>query len=612
MKYLLLFLTITANAALTEPDVSQLTTNRNLVFNSGFENGLAGWYVSGGATQAVNSTAKGTGSLGLDWDSNSSAQSVLSKAVTIPNGYQGKNGLISCNIKTVSGTATHTLSAWDGTNKYSTVTINNSTTSFIQTLTNFIFPSSGTIAIRLDSVASNEPEIYIDDCRIALADNIGTVAQAILVDAVTVTGCAANWTTTSTTLASMGAQTGCTYTSSKGVATAPATNIPAFKFASLPAGDYKIEYEGNVGTSVGSLGAFFQFTDGTNTARELSTFYGGTQPNQGAGISQSISYSSPQSNVTLELKAKVDSGGGAYVIGTTAKQGVFKLWYFPSSSQQAVASAQADFGWTSYPMTIGATTTPPTKGTIVVDSAMYRRIGDTMEINYTYGQSASGSAGSGSYLFPLPSGYTIDTTKLTVSTNGSGAPANIVGSAYAGNTTANGTNFMVPSWAVAYNTTNIEIIAGSGGSLGQVNPVSSANFATSGAAYYSFSIRVPIVGWTTSNRAPTLIGSVTSNSTGAERIERFQVNTTCTSTPCTIATQSGAAVSSISRTTTGTYVVNFTNAFSAAPSCVCNSGDNAMLASSYNESTTTCGIYTSNTGGTLTDWHFKCTCMGSR
>jgi microcystin-dependent protein len=65
----------------------------------------------------------------------------------------------------------------------------------------------------------------------------------------------------------------------------------------------------------------------------------------------------------------------------------------------------------TYPLTIGATTTPPTKGTIVQDIATWTRRGDKMAWNYRYKQSSAGGAGSGSYLFPLPSGFTIDTTK---------------------------------------------------------------------------------------------------------------------------------------------------------------------------------------------------------
>jgi len=313
------------------------TGNGNILPDPGFEASVSGWTASGGATATTNSTAKGTGALGYDWDSNSASQTLTSTSVTIPNGYQGRNGVLSCSIKTVSGVATHTIGLWNGTTLSNTQTIVSSTTSFIETKINFVIPSSGTAAIRLTAISSNESEIYVDDCKLSLADNIGTVAQAVLVDSVTVTGCAGTWSTTSSTFASTGAQTGCVYTSAKGVATAPATNIPGFKFASLPAGDYRVEYEGRYGKATGGIGGA-QFTDGTNTAREISSIDVSASA-ASPSISQTISYSSPQSNVTLELRLKSNDGNITFLDGRTATSGgvtpgTFRLWYFPSTSQQ--------------------------------------------------------------------------------------------------------------------------------------------------------------------------------------------------------------------------------------------------------------------------------------
>ena len=62
-------------------------------------------------------------------------------------------------------------------------------------------------------------------------------------------------------------------------------------------------------------------------------------------------------------------------------------------------------------MTIGATTTPPTLGTVVTNSVYYRQIGPKeYEVVYKYVQSAGGAVGSGDYLFTLPAGLTFNTT----------------------------------------------------------------------------------------------------------------------------------------------------------------------------------------------------------
>lgn len=62
--------------------------------------------------------------------------------------------------------------------------------------------------------------------------------------------------------------------------------------------------------------------------------------------------------------------------------------------------------------TIGATTTPPTPGS---GATFYRRTDQTGSyaiVRWEFSQAAVGSAGSGTYILPLPSGVTIDTTRL--------------------------------------------------------------------------------------------------------------------------------------------------------------------------------------------------------
>jgi hypothetical protein len=69
-------------------------------------------------------------------------------------------------------------------------------------------------------------------------------------------------------------------------------------------------------------------------------------------------------------------------------------------------------GWTNGgAMTIGATTTAPTLGTVTGNSVYYRQIGPKeYEVVYKYVQTVGGSAGTGDYLFTLPAGLTFNTT----------------------------------------------------------------------------------------------------------------------------------------------------------------------------------------------------------
>lgn len=70
--------------------------------------------------------------------------------------------------------------------------------------------------------------------------------------------------------------------------------------------------------------------------------------------------------------------------------------------------------WQSYTLTILGSTSNPTKGTVGTDQAFFRVNGDVMEIRYGYAQSAAGAAGSGDYIFSLPTGYTIKDLGLTL------------------------------------------------------------------------------------------------------------------------------------------------------------------------------------------------------
>jgi hypothetical protein len=158
-----------------------------------------------------------------------------------------------------------------------------------------------------------------------------------LMGTVVIAGCASTFQLSSTVYADFGVQTGCTYTTS-GQAQAPSTLIPAIKFANLPAGDYRIEYEGGVQQQASGVYSFFQFSDGTNTAREASSIYSGAVNAIVPGISQTISYLTSQSNVQISLKAK-SASGAVNISGTTSNPGVIKVWYTPS-----IASTTNDLG----------------------------------------------------------------------------------------------------------------------------------------------------------------------------------------------------------------------------------------------------------------------------
>lgn len=79
---------------------------------------------------------------------------------------------------------------------------------------------------------------------------------------------------------------------------------------------------------------------------------------------------------------------------------------------------------TAGPLTITATTTNPGKGANTTDTFFWRRDGRDCIFEYRYRQTGAGTAGTGDYVFTLPSGLNIDTASgLFANTTVIGAPA---------------------------------------------------------------------------------------------------------------------------------------------------------------------------------------------
>ena len=157
--------------------------------------------------------------------------------------------------------------------------------------------------------------------------------------------------------------------------------------------------------------------------------------------------------------------------------------------------------WTSFSMTIGGTTSAPTRGTVTSEKAYYRRVGRNMEVMYALQMSAAGAAGSGAYLFSIPTGYTIDTTQVTLSTGPTataiGTLGSMVGAGTYATTTSGNTAFAGTLNGFAYSTTQVYFNSNTAiaGPYAVMYPVGSSNTIFSSAANFTFNISVPITGW---------------------------------------------------------------------------------------------------------------------
>lgn len=196
-------------------------------------------------------------------------------------------------------------------------------------------------------------------------------------------------------------------------------------------------------------------------------------------------------NTVITLQAyKPNAGDTCTVCGNTGALGAIPNFSYNLITGYVTTTAMPIPGFKSFNMTIKATVVDPTKGTIVVEKAYYRRIGSIAEIIYNYRQSAGGTSGNGDYVFMLPEAMQIDTTLIEPATTSNYAYG-VVGSCQV-NTAA------IPA---AVGTANAFTYAGGDGILlmpintSGIYQVSASIYALGAAVTYSFQARVPIQGW---------------------------------------------------------------------------------------------------------------------
>lgn len=140
----------------------------------------------------------------------------------------------------------------------------------------------------------------------------------------------------------------------------------------------------------------------------------------------------------------------------------------------------------SYTATITGSVSNPTKGTTTRDIGYWNRVGDSLILSYDYNQTAAGSAGSGTYIFSVPTGLVLDSAKITL--NG-GTGSGCIGTCfsfdgtntYDGIVQSDGTGL---DFRVGNETQTIAVIGSTLVSLG--NTTARISFVTP---------RLPIVGW---------------------------------------------------------------------------------------------------------------------
>lgn len=616
----------------------------NYLTNSGFEAGTGSWSYNAVSTASeVTNFIEGVKSLKLSYAAQSgSAVQAVSTAVQ----YYGTNMEASCWIKT--SLTTIQVCSLSGGNEQQCVDAPGDS-KWHQVISTLIGPDNGSgsnAGIKIKSTASTTGDVYVDDCYVGTNRNISQMSQAQFMGAMVISGCAGVWSTTGGAYGNPSAQTGCTYTAS-GSASAPATMLPAIKFASLPAGEYVMQAESAFEASAtagasSAVAGFFKFWDGTNFAREDSEVL--TQASGSAagittispGISQSISYAAPQTNVTLSILMKAAGVNASAIIGQPL---VIKVYRFPTSSETVVRNrptlptiqkfltgsgtyttpvgvsyirvrmvggggggagssnnASAGAGGNGSASTFGASLLSAGGGTGAAPGSAPGGLGGTSSLGTgPIGIAIQGGRGGGSSItgttdFYNPGGIG-GASALGGAGSGSTATTGVAGAA---NTGGGG------GGAGSNTLTGLNWTGAGGGSGGYVDAI-----ITSPASTYAYSVAVQDAthgqGGTAGTNGfaggaggsgqivveeyygamnqPLLVNSVITSSAGVERIERMHFTgaasdtTACTSNPCTIQRQSGG-FSTVARNSAGNYDVAFTSStlFSSKPVCTCSTG----------------------------------------
>ncbi len=598
---------------------------QQLLLNPGFENGTSqtGWTAD--TVSKANETTniiEGARSVALTYSSQSGG---IHQDVTPTIQTNGISMVASCRVKTTLTDIQ--VCGRSGATNFGCTTVSSNGSWVIQPI-NFSGPTNGTsVGVAVASVGSDTGTVYVDDCYVgpaAVPQNIGQVAQAQFIGSAFIPQTSScTFARTNTALGSFGTNGSCPgptveFNPGPGTIQTTNTNLPKFTVNSLPPGSYEVKVQvSDFGST--TFGGQLAINDGTTTS-------GTTQFSASIGSLSHVivgyfTYSTA-SNHTFEIFGAASTGTLSVDVNSTGTKTQFSIVRYPTSAEIAFRPdvlpgnysgtlAGVGGGWsttsTSYadPSVATTSSTLTTVGTsrnitCAAESTKLPGITCTLPRQGNYFVCASptlfnNTAGSDVVARLVDGSTTIINGGMAASTGSTNQDMPVT---LCGTYNAAASNSSI--------TFKIQLAVPGGSATGKIDQITTAPITWS------------VVGVDSGLPAPILVGSVTSNSTGQEHMERASVTTSCTSSPCTIASQSGSWLTSIARTATGRYVANFTSGeFSAAPTCIGNGGNAGSGADNFRTetapTTSSWAFRTFNTSdAALNDDDFYIVCMGPR
>ena len=613
MKTLILLL-LTVNAyALNLPPTDKEESYfyyKTKIINPGFENGTTQWTASGGAFSATTTAADiGEGARAGSWNASAGSQTLSANTYTIERALRGANGYAKCEFRT---TATdYKIQVHDGTNVIVEQTIVPST-NYLEQGVNFVFPSSGTARLRVIS-ASDSADLFLDDCYLGQAPNISSVNMNTYFGGVRfagVTNC--NWGATNTGgWANFATDDDCTgrvlYGNASGPADTAGNRKPEVTFSTLPPGRYKVVLTSPTLLSNSSGGLAFnaiRLSDGTNASPSagMNLPTGDSTRQNVQNVVWNVNYTTAQSNLTFRVQANSSASGGVDIQANASNSDLEIHVYKIGNTENAFRADTVATSWAGYH---DSTCAWSTSSTSFVTPSADASCGFTERSNTNFGTVAStGSKTPGITFTPLrPGKYKVcATTQLVNDTTLSYGRIRL----FDGTNSIGETLMRAATGGVPVSATICGILPVANTSA--VSLILQGNASANTTQWGAYDTGVPAIDWTISAidqqvPAPIVVGSVSTNSTGAERIERAKV--VCSSSS-SITSQSGSWISSIGNISSGACVLTLASGlFSSAPVCVMNleaaNGGATIGAQTDVDSTTSVTLTGAfNIGGTTT------------
>lgn len=560
------------------------SVSKNYIKNSTCDKNVNDITKTGSATLSASSSSPIKGAKSCAINASASTETITWAAFTSENELKGQN----CEAKfKYSGDASlyKAYVKFGSTQVTSSLQLTNAGSNVVPASLNFPCGDNSSSLTFVLEATGDGAAITVDDVYMGLSTNVGTSqGVATLYGTARYAGTTnCDWSTTSATFASFSTDSDCPTPTVTGGVTAPSTKVPGIRLQNAPPGEYLIIAQ-NVGSSTAGNTSFVCSTTGGTPTRPVcgyrfndgTTAFGGAHfdgvaTGQTTGslqyITGNISYTSAQSDITIQIQADAAGDGTtdtAHVDVSTAGRDIkFLVYRFPTTSEVAVRNPVLYYPTYSAKVSSGGTVSDESSDWINGNCS----VANTSEFTCTWNSNIFSSAPN------------CVVTGLDTST---AAP---IGKIF----TAESTSSVVVK---TYN-----------------NSATATAYAFRLVCQATAASSVPV---------PLLVGSVTSNSTGAERVERVSVTSTCSSSPCTIASQSGSWVSSITRNSTGDYTVNFTaGMFSAAPACTVMAGNTTNeTIFRQNAATTTSAMrfITANVASSFAaiDGTFDVLCMGPK